>query len=186
VIKSRIESFAKYAGIATVGVEWSALVLYYLRMPGYFGGQYPISYFATLPQTHVIFATCYVLAAICCWIFTKHHLGKHFRVPTNVFGVSLGLFAAMALFPVDFDNSLIFTVHSMFAYTGALLYVVGMYLMARRSQDRVLSRVTMTAIILSTALTAAFTVSPHGSRFIFAFEAGSWLMLQLWMIWVTF
>jgi hypothetical protein len=120
VIKSRIESFAKYAGIATVGVEWSALVLYYLRMPGYFGGQYPISYFATLPQTHVIFATCYVLAAICCWIFTKHHLGKHFRVPTNVFGVSLGLFAAMALFPVDFDNSLIFTVHSMFAYGEAV------------------------------------------------------------------
>jgi hypothetical protein len=38
VIKNRIESFAKYAGIATVCAEWLALLLYYLQMPAYFGG----------------------------------------------------------------------------------------------------------------------------------------------------
>lgn len=51
VTKKHFESFAKYAGIAAVSVEWFALLLYYIQMPSYFDGKYPISYFAALPQT---------------------------------------------------------------------------------------------------------------------------------------
>lgn len=72
----RLEQIARYAGIATTGIEWSALLLYYLKQPVYFGSQYPISYYATLPETRWIFTGCYVFAAVCFWIFARYYLIK--------------------------------------------------------------------------------------------------------------
>jgi hypothetical protein len=183
--EGRIESFAKYAGLATVAVEWSALLIYYLKMPLYFGGKYPISYFATLPETKWAFSICYVLAAICCWIFTKHHLAKFYQVSLRIFGVSLVLFAATGLFPYDPNNVVSLVVHTSMALSGGLLFLGGMYLLAKHANDKVLFRVTIAAIVLSLGLIIALFLSPPDSHLIFTFEEGSWLMLQLWMIWVS-
>jgi hypothetical protein len=186
VITSRLEAFAKYAGLATVAVEWSALLIYYLKMPLYFGGQYPISYFATLPETKWIFSVCYVLAAIFCWIFAKHHLAKYYRFPLKIFGISLVLFAATGLFPYSFHDTTSELIHSALALSSGLLFLLGMYLLAKHANDKILLRVTLSAIILSFTLTVAFLSFPADSHLIFIFEAGSWLMLQLWMIWMSF
>ena len=160
-------------------------MFYYLKQPLYFGGKYPISYFATLPETRWVFSLCYVLAAISFWIFTKHHLNRHYVVPTKTFGISLMLFAGTGLVPVDFNNTLSLAVHSALALSSGLLFLAGMYLMAKKSDDPKLFKGTITAIILSFGLTLAFLASPKGSHLIFSFEVGSWLMLQLWTIWVT-
>lgn len=183
---ARIESFAKYAGLATVGVEWSALLIYYLKMPVYFGGKYPISYFATLPETKWTFSICYILAAIFWWTFAKHHLAKYYRLPLKIFGISLILFAATGLFPYNPNNAISALTHSVLALSSGLLFVVGMYLLARHANDKVLFRVTLAAIVLSLILTIAFLLSPADSNMIFIFEAGSWLALQLWTVWISF
>lgn len=186
MITSRIEYFAKYAGLATVAVEWSALVIYYLKMPLYFGDKYPISYYATLPQTKWVFSTCYVLAAIFCWVFTRHHLAKYFRLPLKVFGISMVLFAATGLYPYDPNNTVSAIIHTALALSSGLLYLGGMYALARHTKDKTVFITTILAIILSFSLTIAFILAPRGSHLIFSFEAGSWLVLQLWMIWISF
>lgn len=181
-----VESFAKYAGLATVAVEWSALLIYYLQMPLYFGWKYPISFFATLPETRWAFSACYTLAAICFWIFTKHHLAKYFTVPLKIFAASLILFAATGLLPYNPDDAVSVVVHVAVALSSGLLFLAGMFMLARRSQDRLVRTVTYVAILLSFALTVLFMLSPKESHLIFTFEAGSWLMLQLWTIWISF
>ncbi|HET9411636.1 MAG TPA: DUF998 domain-containing protein [Candidatus Saccharimonadales bacterium] len=181
-----VESFAKYAGLATVAVEWSALLIYYLQMPLYFGWKYPISFFATLPETRWAFSACYTLAAICFWIFTKHHLAKYFTVPLKIFAVSLTLFAATGLLPYNPDDTASVVAHVSVALSSGLLFLVGMFVLAKKSQDRQVQTVTYAAILLSFALTMLFLLSPKESHLIFAFEAGSWLMLQLWTIWISF
>jgi hypothetical protein len=155
-------------------------------MPLYFGGKYPISYYATLPQTHWVFSVSYTFAAIFFWIFTKHHLTKYYHVPVRTFGVSLLLFAGTGLFPYDPNNLVSLIIHSFLALSSGLVFVLGMYLMAKAAKNTLIFRVTMTAILLSLSLTAAYLLSPHDSHLIFAFESGSWLMLQLWTIWISF
>jgi hypothetical protein len=186
VIHRRVESFAKYAGIATVGAEWSALLWYYLRVPMYFGGEYPLSLFATLPETRLVFIVCYVLAGIFCWIFVKHHLDRHFQVPLRIFGISLLLFVLTALFPFSFDNAVSTAIHGGLALGAGLLFALGMFVMAKRSKDQRVRQVTLAAVVLSLGLTLAYMAQADGSPWIFTLEAGSWLMLQLWMIWITF
>lgn len=185
-MQPKLEAIAKYAGLATVVVEWSALLLYYLKMPLYFGSQYPISYFATLPETKWVFTTCYVLAAICFWIFARHHLTKHYTVPLKVFGISLLLFACTGLYPFDFADGWSVGVHSVLAGTSGTLFLVGMYLLAKKANDRILYRVTVASVILSFILSMVFMVLPKTSVLIFTFEAGSWLVLQIWTIWISF
>lgn len=184
--QARPESFAKYAGLATVAVEWSALIIYYLKAPLYLDGRHPISFFATLDETRWAFAVCYVLAAIFYWIFTKHHLAKYYQMPLKIFGISLLLFAATGLFPYDPENAVSLIIHTVTALSSGLLFALGMYLFAKHANDKLLSNVTLTAIVLSASLLSAFIASPAESHFIFAFEAGSWFVIQLWVIWVSF
>jgi hypothetical protein len=184
--KTRIESFAKYAGIATVTVEWLALLLYYLQMPAYFGGQYPISYYASLPQTKLIFTICYTLAGIFFWIFIRHHLHKYYRAPVHLFTISMFLFLALAIVPFNPHDVVSHTIHSIFGYSSSLFFAVGMFLMARNAKNKLVSRVTIVALAISIVLLFAFAQSPKDSHLIFAFEAGSWLVWQLWIIWITF
>jgi hypothetical protein len=186
VIKNRIESFAKYAGIATVSVEWLALFLYYIQLPAYFGGSYPISYYASLPQTRLIFNVCYTLAGIFFWIFIKHHLHKHYPVPLKVLGLSMLLFIALALVPYDPNNPTSDLIHSTIGLTSAVLLVAGLFSMARNANDRSVHRGTMIMIIVSLVLFVAFLVLPKQSSLIFIFEASSWLVLQLWVFWISF
>src|SRR5258706_6802494 len=130
MIKNRIESFAKYAGIATIGVEWLALLLYYITLPSYFGGQYPISYYASLPQTKFIFTICYTLAGIFFWIFVRHHLHKLYRAPVKIIGLSMILFVGMALVPYNPDNATSDLIHRTFAWSSGALFIAGLYIMA--------------------------------------------------------
>jgi len=186
MIKNRIESFAKYAGIATVSVEWLALLLYYLQRPEYFGGKYPISYFATLPQTRFIFSICYTLAGIFFWIFIRHHLHRYYRAPITLFTLSMVLFLALAIVPYDPANHLSSTIHSTLGYSSSIFFAVGMYLMAKNAHNKTVHRVTMLALLSSLLLLFAFTQAPKNSNLVFAFEAGSWLVWQLWIIWISF
>lgn len=186
MVKNRLESFAEYAGLATVAVEWSSLLLYYLKAPLYFGSKYPISYFASLPETRWIFSICYTLAALCFWVFTKHHLAHYYRVPLRIFGVSLLLFVVMGIVPYDPHNSLSSMIHTVIAQSSGLLFVIGMYVLARYARDKILLRVTVVVIFLSVSLLVAFIVAGSDSQLVFTFEAGSWFMIQLWVIWLSF
>jgi hypothetical protein len=186
VANNRIETFAKYAGLATVVIEWAALLFYYLQLPLYFGGSHPISYFATVPQTRATFSICYTLAGIAFWIFAKHHLNKHFDMPLRVFGISMIFFIGMALFPFNPSSLASLLIHSSLTYSCAGLFLAGMYLTAKRSNDERLFRVTIAAIILNILLSIAFATAPAASNLVFSFEAGSWLVVQLWIIWLSF
>ena len=185
-MRESLENTAKYAGLATVAVEWSALALYYFKMPAYFGTQYPISYFATISETQWIFTTCYVLAAICFWIFVRHYLARHYTTPLVIFGVSLFLFACTGLYPFDFTDKLSTGIHSLLASSSGLLFLAGMYLLARKANDRYLYKITTTAALLSFVLSILFLLQPKTSQLVFIFETGSWLVLQIWTIWISF
>lgn len=184
--ESRIESLARYAGITTVCIEWLALLIYYIQAPEYFGGKYPISHYASLPQTHWVFVIFYTLAAISFWIFAKHHLAKKFRTPLKVFGWSMILFAGMAVFPYSPDSLLSNIIHGFLAYSMGIAFLVGMYLLAKGTDDRHIFRVTLMAIILNTLLTLLFIMAPKDSNLIFKFEAASWLVSQLWIVWISY
>lgn len=183
---NRIESFAKYAGIATVAIEWSALLAYYLLMPAYFGNKYPISYFDYLPQTRLVFNICYTLAGIFFWIFIKHHLHKHYPVPLKILGLSMLFFIGLALFPFNPNNPTNDLIHSSLGMISAILLIIGLSIMTKTVKDRIVYRGTMIMLVCSLILFAAFLVSPKQSNLIFAFEAGSWLVLQLWVFWISF
>lgn len=185
-MKINLEAVAKYAGLVTVAVEWSALLIYYLKMPLQFGGQHPISYFATIPETRWAFTICYLLAAISFWIFVRHYLAKYYRIPLKVFGVSLFFFACVGLFPYNPTDPVSATVHTIFALLSGLLFVIGMFLIAMRTKDKLLANITTASYLASTVLTAAFLLIPKDSNLVFSLEAGSWLVLQLWTIWLTF
>lgn len=182
----KLEQHAKYAGIATVGIEWAALLLYYLKMPVYFGSQYPISYFATLSETKWVFTICYILAAISFWIFVRHYLAKYYIVPLQIFGISLFLFACTGLYPFDFSDNMSVGVHTLLASLSGILFLVGMCLLAKRTGDRYLFVITITAAVLSFLLSIIFVLLPKTSPLIFAFESGSWMILQIWTIWISF
>jgi hypothetical protein len=186
VCGERIKSFAKYAGIATVIVEWLALLLYYIQMPSYFDGTYPISYFATLPQTKLIFNISYTLAGLFFWIFVKHHLQKYYHVPLKIFAWSMILFVCVALIPFHPDNSASSIIHGTLAWSAAILFVFGMYIMARNSNKKSVYGTSLFAIILSITLIVAYAISPKESRLNFAFEAGSWFVWQIWILWISY
>lgn len=186
VTKKHIESFAKYAGIATVSVEWFALLLFYMQMPAYFGGKYPLSYFATLPQTKLVFNICYTLAGLFFWIFVKHHLHKFYHAPLKIFAWSMILFVCVALIPFNPDNSASSIIHGTLAWSAAILFALGMYILARNSNNKSVYRASIFAIILSIMLIVAYAISPKDSRLIFAFEEGSWFVWQIWTLWISY
>lgn len=186
MITNRIESVAKYAGIATVSVEWLALFLYYIQMPAYFGGKYPISYFAYLPQTKLVFTICYTLAGTFFWIFIRHHLHKHYRAPINIFALSMILFVALAMVPFNPTNTISSTIHSTLGWSSSIFFLIGMYVLAKNAQNKYIYRGTVLAMIFSTILIVAFANISKESPLIFALEAGSWFIWQIWVLWISF
>lgn len=186
VTKKRIDSIAKYAGIATVSVEWFALLLFYLRMPSYFGGRYPLSYFATFPQTKLAFTICYTLAAFFFWIYVKYHLHKYYQAPLNIFAWSMLLFVCVAVIPFNPDNAASSIVHGSLAWSAAMLFTLGTFILARNSNNKSVFRASLFTILLSIILIVAYAISPKDSRLIFAFEAGSWFVWQIWTLWISY
>ncbi|HWY79581.1 MAG TPA: hypothetical protein VNW29_04435 [Candidatus Sulfotelmatobacter sp.] len=186
MINNRIESFAKYAGLATVGVEWLALLLYYIQMPIYFGGKYPISYFASLPQTRFVFNICYTLAGLFFWIFVRHHLHKYYRIPIKIFTLSMILFVCLALVPFNPDNAASTLVHDTLAWSSGILFAISMYVIGRNSHNKLIHRVSFITILLSLLLITTFATVPKNSHIIFATEAGAWLVWQIWVLWISY
>lgn len=185
MIKKQIDSFARYGGFVAMGFEWSALLLFYLLAPEYFSGQYPISYFATLPQTQFIFTLCYLGAAFSFWIFANHHLKKHYQTPIKIFAVSMLAFVGLAVFPYNPAEAFSARVHIILAQLTFVSFYVGMILMARLSDEKRFRFITYATVLLSTALMAGFILGPKNSPFILFFEATSWLVCQLWIIWIS-
>jgi hypothetical protein len=185
MIRKQIELFAQYAGLATVTVEWLSLFLYYLKMPAYWGNKYPISYFDTLPQTRLIYSFCYVLASIFFWIFVRHHLSKQYKTPIRIFEVSMVAFIGIALIPFDPQNTLSHITHVTLGYISAFAFGLGMYLTAKNAQNKIVYRVTVLAIVSSAIFLTIFASLSRESNLLFAFEACSWLVVQLWIIWIT-
>ncbi len=186
MITKQIESFARYGALTAVAIEWLSLLGFYISNPANFNGQYPLSYFATIPQTRLIFSICYALAALSFWIFVKYHLNRHFQTPTKMFALSMLGFAAVAIIPFSFDDPLTLTIHNLAALFFSVTFIAGMYLMSRSNSDSQVKLVSGAMAALSTILLVFFMFSPKDSHLILLFEAGSGLVCQLWMIWISF
>lgn len=182
----RIESVAKYAGIATVSVQWLALLLCYIQVPSYFDGTYPISYFATLPQTQLIFTSSSTLAGLFSWLFVKHHLQNYYHVPLKIFAWSMILFVCVAVIPFHPDNSASSIFHGALAWSAAILFVFAMSILAKNSKKKSVYTTSLCAIILSIILLVAYAASPKGSRLTFVFEAGTCFVWQMWILWISY
>jgi hypothetical protein len=135
-MKKHIESFARYGGIVAVLIEWLSVAGFYISNPSNFSGQHPLSYFATVPQTRIIFSLCYTLAALSFWVFVKFHLDRFYVAPVKTFTFSMLGFAAVAIVPFSFDDPLTSTIHNLLALSFTLSFIMGMLLMAKYNPGR--------------------------------------------------
>jgi hypothetical protein len=185
MIAQRIESFARYGALTAVAIEWLSLLGFYISNPSNFSGQYPLSYFATIPQTRLIFSICYTLAALSFWIFVKYHLNRHYQTPTKMFTLSMLGFAAVAIIPFSFNDPLTSTIHNLSALFFSVTFIAGMYLISRTNGDKQVKVVSGAMAAFSTIFLVLFMSSRENSHLILLFEAGSGLVCQLWMIWIS-
>jgi hypothetical protein len=185
MIIKQIESFARYGALTAVAIEWLSLLGFYILNPANFSGQYPLSYFATIPQTRLIFSVCYTLAALSFWIFVKHHLSKHYQTPTKIFMLSMLGFAAVAVIPFHFDNPVTLLAHNISALFFSVTFIIGMYLMSWNNSDAQVKIVSGATATISTILLVLFLFSQKDSQLILMLEAGSGLACQLWMVWIS-
>ena len=186
MLMHRIESFARYGALAAVAIEWLSVLGFYISNPANFSGQYPLSYFATIPQTRPIFSICYALAAISFWIFVKYHLSKHYQTPTKIFAASMLGFATVAIVPFSFDDPVSSTIHNLSTLFFTVTFIAGMYLMSRSNSDTRVKLTSGALAAVSTIFIALFWFIQKDSNYVLLFEAGSGLTCQLWMIWISF
>lgn len=178
--------FAKYGGVISVLSEWFALFFFYLQFPEAFTGEHTISYFATLSQTKVVFILCYLLAAVSFWAFAIHHLKKHYRTPVTFFAISMICFGGMALYPFTFEDSLRYGIHLTLAHTSFVTFLAGVYLLGRRNDDKLLHKVSVITVVMTGTLLLLFVTVPKHSQYIMPLETGAWLVIQLWLLWISF
>jgi hypothetical protein len=186
MITNRIESFARYGALTAVAIEWLSVLGFYISNPANFSGQYPLSYFATIPQTRSIFSICYTLAALSFWIFVKYHLSRHYQTPTKIFTASMLGFATVAIVPFSFDDPVSSTIHNLSTLFFTVTFVAGMYLMSRSNSDARVKLMSGAMAALSTIFVILFWFIQKDSHLVLVLEAGSGLACQLWMIWISF
>lgn len=184
-MKSYIESFARYGALAAICFEWSALLYFYLVRPQDFDGRHTISYFSSLPETRVIFAVCYVLAALSFWLYSTYHLNKHLKTPTKIFALSMICFAAVALVPFDPYDQTSELVHKALALLFSAAFILGIIFIAKNNPHKHLRWVSGFCVGLSALFLAFFMNTSPGSPWLMVFEAGSGVSCQLWMVWVS-
>jgi hypothetical protein len=185
MIKKHVELYAKYAGLATVCFEWLAVVLFFIIRPADFNGQNPISYFASLPETRIIFSVCLAVAATSFWIFTRFHLPKHYVVPVRLFAASMLGYALLALVPYDPSDVTSDIIHRILALFFSVTFLVGIYLVGKNNRDSQVRWVSYAAATLSTLILIAFLSFPQSS-FLFVLEALSAFIGQAWIVWISF
>jgi hypothetical protein len=186
VIKKYVESFAKYAGLVTICFEWLAVILFYLMRPADFDGSSPISYFASYPETRIIFSVCLTIAATSFWIFTQFHLPKYYKTPVNLFAASMIGYGLLALTPFDPNDPLSDGIHRALAMFFSLTFLAGIYLMGKHNKDSRVRPISYWAVALSTLVLFVFLATPKGSPFLLLFEAASAFIGQLWIVWISF
>lgn len=185
VMHASIQAFSKFGGVIAVAFEWLALLIYFLRYPSYFGSQYPISYYATLPGTRIAFSVCYLLAAASFYLFIQYHLRNYFPTPTRTFVISMVCFVGTALIPYNPSNFISTATHVALSILTFITFILGIFLMARGG-DELTKSVSIAAGIASGTLLASFMLAPKESHSIFALEAGSWFVCQLWILWISY
>jgi hypothetical protein len=183
--EKHIESFAKYAGLVTISLEWLAIILFYVFKPAAFNGENPISYFASFPETRAIFSICLTIAAISFWIFSKYHLPKYYRVPERLFAASMIGYALLALTPFNPYNATSSGIHQILALFFSVTYLAGIYLVGRRNPDPQVRIMSYSMAALSLLIMVMFFVVPPGSHFVFPLEAASALVGQIWVVWIS-
>ncbi len=185
VIKNNLEKLAKYGGVAAVSFEWLALLTYYLQYPQYFGREYPISYFATLPGTRWVFSGCYFIAAICFWAFAQFHLRKYLGKPVKTFAFSMFCLAAAALLPYNPANSTSGFLHISFSASAFVTFIVGIFLIGKDGAQ-LFHKISAAAAGLSGSLLVLLLLVPKDNHFIFGLETGSWFVCQVWILWISY
>ncbi len=180
-----IEKFAAYGGIVAVCFEWLAVLSFYIRKPSDFDGSHPLSYFATLPQTKLIFTLCYLVAALSFWIFARYHLSKHYQTPTKVFALAMIGFAAVAILPYNPDSSVSYALHAFAAFTFSASFIGAIFIMTKRNDDKVLKRVSLPIVLVSGVLTILI-VAYKDLPLILVFEVIAGLACQVWTLWINY
>jgi hypothetical protein len=185
--KHNIEIFAKYAGLATVAVEWLALLLFYVIEPGEFRGENAISYFASLPQTKLVFSVCITLAAIFFWVFARYHLSRYYVTPVGIFTASMIGYGALALTPYDPSVFSSEVIHRVLAMFFSITFVLGIYLMSRKNRDSQVGAVSrfvagISTVTLATFVAVSFT---RGNSAVLPLEVFVGVLGQLWIVWIS-
>lgn len=185
--KALIHRYAKFSGMVGVSFEWLALATFFILQPSSFDGRHPISFFATLPQTRIYFEIFYTVAAINFWVFFRLHLGGHYRRPMKVLAVSLVTFAATALWPYYPANSISTFVHISLFLTSSVTFMYVMYVVSKSDIDGIFRAISTGLVALSVVVFLAYVVLTQDGRssLTMPLEAGWWLILQIWVIWIS-
>ena len=186
IVKKYLDPFARYGGIVTICLEWLAVLIFYILRPAEFSGEHTISYFASLPETRIVFSVCLTVAATSFWIFTTFHLPKYYAVPTRLFALSMLGYGVMALTPYNPDDATSDLIHSILALSFGLTFLAGIYLMGKNSKDSAVRLVSYLTAVLSGLVLFIFIVTPKGSQFVLLLEAISAFIGQAWVIWISF
>lgn len=185
MIAKHLDSYARYGALLAIAIEWLALFYFYGMNPSFFSGEYPLSYFATIPETRFIFSLCYTLAALSFWVFVKYHLRKYYRTPVKIFTLSMLGFAAVAILPFSFDNPITSAIHNLLALFFSATFIVGMLMMSQSNTDNQVRLVSGVAAVIGAILLLLFLSSSADSQLTLFFEAGSGVVCQLWMVWIS-
>jgi hypothetical protein len=185
MLETILSKYAKYSGVIAVMLEWLALCLFYILEPSDFDGHHPISFFATLPQTHYIFAACYTIAALNFWIFFWFNISKRYKTPKNVLALSLVTFAAVAVFPYNPSNAASTIVHVTMFLISSMTFMYSMYVISKSESNARFRNVSIALVTLS-AVTFLIYVALSNSSLTMPLEAGWWLILQVWVIWISY
>lgn len=186
MIKKRIERFAKYAGLATVCFEWLALAIFVVLRPDFLDGHHPLSDYASLPETRVVFSVCLTIAASCFWVFTRFHLPKFYDTPIKLFAASMLGYAALALVPFDPSSAASDAIHKVFALFFSVSLIVGIFIMGTRNKDAGLRNASYLTVAISTITLLLFLTTTRDSPFFLLLESMGALTCQVWIVWISF
>ncbi len=176
---------ALFGGIIAVLFEWLAIGIFYINSPSDFGGEHPISYFATLPQTRFVFALCLSLAAISFWIFVKWHLSKRLVTPLNIFTFSMFCYFFMALIPFNPTETLSNATHTLLAYLFGGSFILGMFVMGKKNPHKKFKTFSLLIAVVASIISLVIFLFPTNS-FFFILEAGVGFVCQIWSIGITY
>ena len=173
-----LESIARYGALAAACVEWSSWLLFYVLRPHEFIATHPISYFATQPNTRVVFTIAYLVAPFCFWVYIKLHLKQ--AVP--MFTVSMLGFAAVAIIPYHPENAISGTAHIGAFLLTSTTFLIGMFQVAAAAKDKLLQYCLLAIFGLSLVAYAGLLLSRGNGPVILYWELGWWVTCQFWMV----